>query len=83
MLQGKTPSKVLFLHPAFESKRLQSGIAIHVTAQDLDAALYAAEELELFMLLQGRRDRLLNAEQVVELNQVFVNKGADDAKSCC
>ncbi len=54
-----------------------------MTAQDLDAALYAAEELELFMLLQGRRDRLLNAEQVVELNQVVVNKGADDVKSCC
>ncbi|MEH6649884.1 MAG: 3-oxo-tetronate 4-phosphate decarboxylase [Motiliproteus sp.] len=58
-----------------------------VAAKDLDAAVYAAEELEetakLFMLLQGQRPRLLNAEQVAELNQTFVNKGADDAKSCC
>lgn len=58
-----------------------------VAAQDLDAAVYAAEELEqtakLFLLLRGQRPRLLNAEQVAELQPVFDNRGGDDAKSCC
>jgi len=46
-----------------------------VAAADLDAAVYAAEELEetakLFLLLHGRETRFLTPEQCQELNRRF------------
>jgi ribulose-5-phosphate 4-epimerase/fuculose-1-phosphate aldolase len=46
-----------------------------VSGKTLESALYATEELEetakLFLLLQGRNPRPLNAEQIAELKQVF------------
>jgi ribulose-5-phosphate 4-epimerase/fuculose-1-phosphate aldolase len=46
-----------------------------VSGTTLESALYATEELEetakLFLLLQGRNPRALNAEQIAELKQVF------------
>ncbi len=46
-----------------------------VAGKDLDAAVYATEELEetarLFMLLQGHSTRFLEPEQVAELRQRF------------
>lgn len=58
-----------------------------VAGKTLEAAVYAMEELEetarLFLLLQGRRPRLLTPEQVAELEAVFGDKGDADAKVCC
>lgn len=46
-----------------------------VSGRTLESALYATEELEetskLFLLLQGRNPRALDAEQIAELKQVF------------
>ena len=46
-----------------------------VTGKDLPTAVYAAEELEetakLLVILRGAQTRMLNAEQVEELHQVF------------
>ncbi|MDB5839618.1 MAG: aldolase [Herminiimonas sp.] len=46
-----------------------------VSGQSLEAALYAAEELEetakLFLLLRGHNPRVLNEEQIAELKTVF------------
>ncbi|KEA62264.1 Ribulose-5-phosphate 4-epimerase [Marinobacterium lacunae] len=58
-----------------------------VAAKDLEAAVYAAEELEetakLFILLHGLRPRLLTAEQVDELNRDYGPQNADNTPSCC
>jgi ribulose-5-phosphate 4-epimerase/fuculose-1-phosphate aldolase len=46
-----------------------------VSGKSLDAAMYAAEELEetakLFLLLRGHNPRALNDEQIAELKRVF------------
>ena len=46
-----------------------------VSGKTLDTALYATEELEetakIFLLLQGRNPRVLDATQIAELEQVF------------
>lgn len=46
-----------------------------VSGKTLESAMYATEELEetakLFLLLQGRNPRALDAEQIAELKQVF------------
>lgn len=46
-----------------------------VAGKNLDAALYAIEELEetakLFLLLHGKNPRTLNSDQIQELNQRF------------
>ncbi len=46
-----------------------------VAAQDLESAVYASEELEetakLVLILRGQSSRLLTAENVAELKQVF------------
>jgi ribulose-5-phosphate 4-epimerase/fuculose-1-phosphate aldolase len=46
-----------------------------VSGRDLEAALYATEELEetakLFLLLRGHNPRVLDAQQIEELRQVF------------
>ncbi len=58
-----------------------------VAAKNLEAAVYAAEELEetarLFMILRGQNPRVLTTEQVAELERVFGNKETGDAKTCC
>jgi ribulose-5-phosphate 4-epimerase/fuculose-1-phosphate aldolase len=46
-----------------------------VSGTTLEAAVYATEELEetakLFLLLQGKNPRVLNAEQIAELQTTF------------
>ncbi|MGH8808506.1 MAG: class II aldolase/adducin family protein, partial [Noviherbaspirillum sp.] len=46
-----------------------------VSGKTLEAATYATEELEetakLFLLLRGQNPRVLTAEQIAELRQVF------------
>jgi 3-dehydro-4-phosphotetronate decarboxylase len=46
-----------------------------VSGRNLESALHASEELEetakLFLLLQGRNPRVLNADQIAELKQAF------------
>jgi len=58
-----------------------------VSAKNLEAAVYASEELEetckLFMVLQGHSPRLLTEAQVSELNTKFPKNGDENAKSCC
>lgn len=58
-----------------------------VAAPTLEAAVYAAEELEetakLYITLMNHQPRLLTPAQIDELKQKFSTAGDPDAKTCC
>jgi ribulose-5-phosphate 4-epimerase/fuculose-1-phosphate aldolase len=58
-----------------------------VAAKTLEAAVFAAEELEetakLYLTLMAHNPRLLTEAQIDELKQNFPTAGGSDAKTCC